>query len=43
MVVLEDNNCCEHCGESFLDIRYENITIRNGKVYHTECLSENLE
>jgi hypothetical protein len=41
-IEFEDNNYCEHCGERLnLNIDDE-ITIRDGKVYHTICLPENL-
>jgi hypothetical protein len=40
-VELEDGNCCEYCGERLT--AYDTITIRDGNVYHTECLSENLK
>ena len=40
-VEIEDNNCCEYCGERLTP--YYEITIRDGKVYHTTCLPENLK
>ncbi len=39
---FKDNNECEHCGESLIG-RYDDIVIDNGKVYHRECLPENLK
>ena len=41
MITLEDNNYCEFCGEKLR--KHDDITIREGKVYHTECLPENLK
>ena len=41
MITFENNNYCEHCGEGVHD-RFDDITIRESKVYHTECLPENL-
>lgn len=40
MITFENGNC-EHCGEELT--RYDDITIRDGKIYHTECLPENLK
>jgi hypothetical protein len=40
-VTFENNNYCEHCGEKLT--AYDDITIREGKVYHTDCLPENLK
>ena len=40
MITLE-SGYCEHCGDE-LDDRFEDITIRDGKLYHDICLPENL-
>lgn len=40
MITFESNNYCEHCGER-LNEQFDNITIREGQVFHTECLPEN--
>jgi len=41
MIHFEDNNYCEHCGERLSE--FDDVTIREGKVYHTICLPENLK
>ena len=40
MITLEDNNFCEYCGDELHN--GDDITIREGCMYHTECLPENL-
>lgn len=43
MITFEaGNNFCAHCGE-VLNERIDDITIRNSKTYHDECLGENLK
>ena len=42
MIVFENNNYCAHCGE-ILNENIDEITIRDGQVFHTICLPENLK
>ena len=41
MIKLEENNYCEHCGETLTEC--DNITIHDNDIYHDECLPENLK
>jgi len=41
MIVLEPNNWCNHCGE--LLASNDDVVIRNNKIFHRECLPENLK
>ena len=40
MIKLDGLNCCEHCGEELME--YDDITTRDNKIYHDECLPENI-
>lgn len=42
MITFEGSNYCAHCGEE-LDHFYDEITIRDNVIYHTDCLPENLK
>jgi hypothetical protein len=38
-IKIEGDTFCSHCGE--LIKRYDDVTIRDGVIYHDECLPEN--
>jgi hypothetical protein len=42
VIKFETNNYCAHCGERLSEY-VDDITIRDGQVYHTICLPENLQ
>lgn len=42
LITFENDNYCIHCGEK-LNLKFDEITIRNNQIFHDECLPENLK
>ena len=42
MISLSYDNFCEHCREEITN-EDDDLTLQDNKIYHTECLPENLK